>query len=101
MYFYLHLHNLVQQQPYTNWYYRAEVMASYKRWSGFFQMENHRNNFYGETLSDVYKRQAQDSPHVLFGNNNFIVKINHKKSEFGLNYNNVYRSVDNLSLIHI
>ncbi len=36
---------------YTNWYYRAEVMASYKRWSGFFQMENHRNNFYGETLS--------------------------------------------------
>ena len=22
---------------YTNWYYRAEVMASYKRWSGFFQ----------------------------------------------------------------
>ena len=38
---------------------------------------------------------AQDSPHVLFGNNNFIVKINHKKSEFGLNYNNVYRSVDN------
>lgn len=26
-------------------------MASYKRWSGFFQMENHRNNFYGETLS--------------------------------------------------
>ena len=36
---------------YTNWYYRAEVMASSKRWSGFFQMENHRNNFYGETLS--------------------------------------------------
>lgn len=25
---------------------------------------------------------AQDSPHVLFGNNNFMVKINHKKSEF-------------------
>ena len=24
-----------------------------------------------------------------------MVKINHKKSEFGLNYNNVYRSVDN------
>ena len=22
---------------------------------------------------------AQDSPHVLFGNNNFMVKINHKK----------------------
>lgn len=39
------------RHTYTNWYYRAEVMASYKRWSGFFQMENHRNNFYGETLS--------------------------------------------------
>ena len=39
------------RHTYTNWYYRAEVMASYKKWSGFFQMENHRNNFYGETLS--------------------------------------------------
>lgn len=38
---------------------------------------------------------TQNSPHVLFGNNNFTVKVNHKKSEFGLNYNNTYRSVDN------
>lgn len=38
---------------------------------------------------------TQNSPHVLFGNNNFTVKVNHKKSEFGLNYNNVYRSVNN------
>lgn len=36
---------------YTNWYYRLEAMANYKNWSGFFQIQNHRNHFYGETLS--------------------------------------------------
>ncbi len=36
---------------YTNWYYRTEANASYKNWSAFFEMQNHRNNFYGETLS--------------------------------------------------
>lgn len=36
---------------YTNWYYRAEVMAMYKSWSAFFQIQNHCNNFYGETLN--------------------------------------------------
>lgn len=35
---------------YSNWYYMGEIMASYKKWSFFFQMQNHRNDFYGETL---------------------------------------------------
>lgn len=34
----------------TNWYYRASAMAAYKNWSAFFEIQNHRNNFYGETL---------------------------------------------------
>lgn len=36
---------------YTNWYYRAEVMANYKKLMAVFQIQNHRNNFYGETLN--------------------------------------------------
>jgi len=35
---------------YTNWYMRAEANASYKNWSAFFQMQNHKNNLFGETL---------------------------------------------------
>lgn len=35
---------------YTNWYYRASAMASYKNWSAYFEIQNHRNDFYGETL---------------------------------------------------
>ena len=26
-------------------------MASYKNWSAYFEIRNHRNNFYGETLT--------------------------------------------------
>ncbi len=36
---------------YTNWYYRAELTAMYKKFTLMFQMQNHKNNFYGETLS--------------------------------------------------
>lgn len=36
---------------YTNWYYRAEANAYYKNWSVAFQIQNHRNDFYGETLN--------------------------------------------------
>lgn len=36
---------------YTNWFYRAEAMANYKNWVATFQIQNHRNYFYGETLS--------------------------------------------------
>lgn len=36
---------------YTNWYYRASAMASYKNWSAYFEIQNHRNDFYGETLN--------------------------------------------------
>lgn len=36
---------------YTNLYFRGEVMASYKNWMGMFQIQNHKNDFFGETLS--------------------------------------------------
>lgn len=36
---------------YTNWYYCASAMASYKNWSAYFEIRNHRNDFYGETLN--------------------------------------------------
>lgn len=36
---------------YTNWYYRAEANAAYKNWSAAFQIQNHCNDFYGETLN--------------------------------------------------
>lgn len=36
---------------YTNWYYCASAMASYKNWSTYFEIRNHRNDFYGETLT--------------------------------------------------
>lgn len=36
---------------YTNWYYRAEVMLYYKKWMAMFQIQNHHNNFYGESLN--------------------------------------------------
>ncbi len=35
---------------YTNWYMRAEANANYKNWSAFFQLQNHKNNMFGETL---------------------------------------------------
>ncbi len=35
---------------YSNWYYLAEANGYYKNWSAFFQIKNHKNNFYGETL---------------------------------------------------
>ena len=36
---------------YTNLYYRASVMAEYKKMSGVFQINNANDNFYGETLN--------------------------------------------------
>ena len=36
---------------YNNVYFRGEVMAAYKNWMGMFQIQNDKNNFYGETLS--------------------------------------------------
>ena len=36
---------------YTNFYYRASVMARYKKLSGVFQIYNANDNFYGETLN--------------------------------------------------
>ncbi len=36
---------------YTNWYYRAEVMAQYKHLTASFSIYNRRNRFWGESLS--------------------------------------------------
>lgn len=36
---------------YTNWYYRAEVMAQYKKFAASFLIYNRRNRFWGETMS--------------------------------------------------
>lgn len=36
---------------YTNWYYRAEVMAQYKHLMASFTIYNRRNSFWGETMS--------------------------------------------------
>lgn len=35
---------------YTNWYYRAQVMAQYKGWMGLFGIQSLWNDFFGETL---------------------------------------------------
>lgn len=39
------------RHTYTNFYYRAEVMAQYKRFTGMFSIYNRRNRFWGETIS--------------------------------------------------
>lgn len=36
---------------YTNWYYRAEVMAQYKHLTASFSIYNRRNRFWGESMS--------------------------------------------------
>jgi hypothetical protein len=36
---------------YNNWYYQAEASALYKKWMFYFQMQNQKNDFYGETLT--------------------------------------------------
>lgn len=36
---------------YTNWYYRAEVMAQYKYLTASFSIYNRRNRFWGESMS--------------------------------------------------
>ena len=30
---------------YTNWYYCASATAAYKKWSAYFEIRNHRNDF--------------------------------------------------------
>lgn len=48
------------RHTYTNWYYRAEANANYKNWSMTFQIQNHRNDLYGETL------QYGENYHMLY-----------------------------------
>lgn len=38
------------KHTYTNWYYRASVMAMYKKFMALFQIQSCYNNFVGETL---------------------------------------------------
>lgn len=47
------------RHTYNNLYFRGEVMASYKNWMGMFQIQSHKNNFWGETLS------YEENYHVL------------------------------------
>ena len=39
------------RHTYTNWYYRAEMMAQYKHLMASFTIYNRRNGFWGETMS--------------------------------------------------
>jgi hypothetical protein len=39
------------KHEYTNWFYRARVMAQYESWMAMFEMQSRWNNFYGETLT--------------------------------------------------
>lgn len=57
---------------YANWYYQASLTASYKNWNGYFDIRNHRNDFYGETLD--------------YGENFHILGVNyrHKQLTLGL-----------------
>lgn len=36
---------------YLNWYYSLMINASYKNFNAAFRIQNHRNDFYGETLT--------------------------------------------------
>ena len=36
---------------YKNWYYEFELLAMYKNLTAQFQVQNHKNDFYGETLT--------------------------------------------------
>lgn len=55
------------QHTYTNWYYRAEAMAQYKKLSAFFSIYNRRNNFWGESLNS--------------GENMHLLMVNYKIKE--------------------
>jgi hypothetical protein len=39
------------RHSYTNWYYELEASAMYKNLTAMFQIQNHKNDFYGETLT--------------------------------------------------
>ncbi|MEG1563977.1 MAG: TonB-dependent receptor [Bacteroides sp.] len=77
---------------YSNWYYRAEAMANYKNWSGFFQIQNHQNDFYGETLS--------------YGENYHVIGVDYRYKQFNLGLmtfnlfsNNYKRGSENFSAL--
>lgn len=55
---------------YTNWYYLATATVAYKNWSAYFEARNHRNEFYGETLT--------------YGENYHLLSINYKLKQLNL-----------------
>lgn len=69
---------------YTNWYYRIDAMANYKNFGMFFEMRNHKNDFYGETLT--------------YGENFHILGVTYQLKQlnvgvFGINlFSNNYRT---------
>lgn len=74
------------QHTYTNWYYRAEAMALYKKWSAFFSIYNRRNNFWGE------KMNSGENMHML------MVTYKHKQVAIGAGVINPFS--DNYKRIH-
>ncbi|MDR0430552.1 MAG: TonB-dependent receptor family protein [Tannerellaceae bacterium] len=74
------------QHKYTNWFYRAQMMAMYKRWIGVFEMQSRWNNFYGETLT------GGENMH------NLMVAYNYKNVQVGLVVINPF--VDNYKRIN-
>lgn len=56
---------------YTNWYYRASVMAMYKKFMAMFQIQSRYDNFVGETL------QGGENVHM------FMIRYNQGKFTAG------------------
>lgn len=56
----------------TNWYFRGEALATYKNFTATFQIQNHRNNLYGETL------YHNENYHIL------TLMYKHKNMSFGV-----------------
>lgn len=74
-------HGYTYRHFYTNWYYRAEITAMYKNWICFFQIQNHRNTFYGETIN--------------FGENYHILGIMYKYKQLNVGVITLNPFVDN------
>ncbi|MCD7899503.1 MAG: TonB-dependent receptor family protein [Bacteroides sp.] len=49
------------KHTYTDWFYKASVMANYKNWMLSFYLQSHEKNLYGEIL-----RTNEENFHILF-----------------------------------
>lgn len=74
---------------YTNWYYRASVMANYRKWMAMFQIQSRSDSFRGETM------HSGEEIHLL------MVMYNHGKFSVGagmmLPFSDTYRRIDESS----